>query len=85
MQTSRRIFVAATLVVLACAASRVVGAEALANPTAEHVPANNTGHVRDRDENAKTAVQQSNNERDLKITQRIRRMLVDDKSLSTAH
>lgn len=85
MQTSRRIFGAATLVVLACAASRVVGAEPLANPTAEHVPANNTGNVRDRDENAETANQQSNSENDLKITQSIRRRLVDDKSLSTAH
>jgi hyperosmotically inducible periplasmic protein len=70
---------------LTWAPSRVVGAEPVANPAAEHVPANNTGHVWDRDENAKTAVQQSNNEGDLKITQRIRRMLVDDKSLSTAY
>ena len=84
MQTSRRTYVAATLIVLACASFRVAGAEPLANPTAKHVPASNTGHVRERDENAKTAVQQSNNEGDLKITQSIRRMLVDDKSLSTA-
>ena len=85
MQTSHRTYVAATLIVLACASFRVVGAEPLANPTAKHVPANNTGQVRECDENAKTAVPQSNNEGDLKITQRIRRMLVDDKSLSTAH
>jgi hyperosmotically inducible periplasmic protein len=85
MQTTRRTYVAATLIVLACASFRVARAEPLANPTAKHVPANNTGHVRERDENAKTAVQQSNNEGDLKITQSIRRMLVDDESLSTAH
>jgi hyperosmotically inducible protein len=85
MQTSCSAYIAATLVVLACAPSRVVGAEPVVSPTAEHVPENNTGHVRDRPENAKTAVQQSNNEGDLKITQSIRRMLIDDKSLSTAH
>jgi hyperosmotically inducible periplasmic protein len=71
------------LIVLAYASFRVAGAEPLANPTAK--PANNTGRVRERDENAQTAVPQSNNEGDLKITQSIRRMLVDDKSLSTAH
>ena len=84
MQTSRRTYVAATLIVLACAFVRIAGAEPLANPTAKHVPASNTGHVRERDENAKTAIPQANNEGDLKITERIRRMLVDDKSLSTA-
>jgi osmotically-inducible protein OsmY len=40
--------------------------------------------VRDRDESAKTADQQSNSEGDLSITQSIRRMIVDDKSLSTS-
>jgi hyperosmotically inducible protein len=84
MQTSRRTYVAATLIVLACASVRIAGAEPLANPTAKHVPASNTGHVRERDENAKTAIPQANSEGDLKITERIRRMLVDDKSLSTA-
>jgi osmotically-inducible protein OsmY len=84
MQTSRRTYVAATLIVLACVLP-VAGAGPLANPTAKHVPANNTGQVRECDENAKTAVPQSNSEVDLKITQNIRRMLVDDKSLSTAH
>jgi len=85
MQTSRRTYVAATLIVLACASFRVAAAEPLANPAAKHLPANNTGHVRGRDENTKTAVPQTNNEGDLRITQSIRRMLVDDKSLSTAH
>jgi hyperosmotically inducible protein len=83
MQTNRSTYIAATLVVLACAPSQVVGAEPVANPTAGHVPANNTGH--DRRENAKTAVQQLHSEGDLKITESIRRMLIDDKSLSTAH
>ena len=85
MQTSRRTYVAATLIVLACASVRIAGAEPLANPTAKHVPANGTGRVREHDENAKTAVPQSKNEVDLRITQSIRRMLVDDESLSTAH
>ena len=81
MQTSRRTYVAATLIVLACVLP-VAGAEPRANPTAKL--ANNTGRVREGDENAKTAIPQANNEGDLKITERIRRMLVDDKSLSTA-
>jgi hyperosmotically inducible periplasmic protein len=82
MQASRRTYVAATLIVLACVLP-VAGAEPRANPTEK--PANNTGRVRERDENAKTAVPQSKNEVDLRITQSIRRMLVDDESLSTAH
>jgi hyperosmotically inducible periplasmic protein len=52
---------------------------------AEEVPADDTGrNVRDRDENAKTADQQSNSKEDLEITRKIRRALVEDKSLSTS-
>ena len=49
------------------------------------VPADDTGrNVRDRDENAKTADQQSNSKEDLEITRKIRRAIVEDKSLSTS-
>jgi hyperosmotically inducible periplasmic protein len=52
---------------------------------AQQVPADDTGrNVRDRDENAKTADQQSNSKEDLEITRKIRRALVEDKSLSTS-
>jgi osmotically-inducible protein OsmY len=62
-----------------------VRAEPAPRSAAEQIPADNTGkNVRDRDESAKTADQQSNTEGDLRITQSIRRMVVDDKSLSTS-
>jgi len=49
------------------------------------VPADDTGrNVRDRDENAKTADRQSNSKEDLEITRKIRRAIVEDKSLSTS-
>jgi hyperosmotically inducible periplasmic protein len=49
------------------------------------VPADNTGrNVRDRNDNAKTADQQSNSKEDLEITRQIRRAIVQDKSLSTS-
>jgi hyperosmotically inducible periplasmic protein len=55
-----------------------------AKPAGAQVPADNTGrNVRDRDENAKTADQQSNDKGDLEITRQIRRAIVEDKSLST--
>jgi len=51
---------------------------------AETYPADNTGkNVRDRDPGAMTAGEQSNNKGDVKITQRIRKAVVADKSLST--
>jgi osmotically-inducible protein OsmY len=76
---------AATLIVLMCGPLQAAGEEHVANPSAEQVPADNTGrNVRDRDENAKTADQQSNSEGDLDITRNIRQMIVQDKSLSTS-
>jgi len=59
-----------------------LGASGLAR--AEPYPADNTGkNVRDRDERAVTAGDQSNSKDDLRITQAIRRAVVDDKALST--
>jgi hyperosmotically inducible protein len=60
-----------------------------ASPTATlpeaQVPADDTGrNVRDRAEGAKTADQQSNSKADLEITRKIRRAIVEDKSLSTS-
>jgi osmotically-inducible protein OsmY len=83
--TNRRSYLALTLIALTCAPLGAVRAETGARSSAQQVPADNTGkNVRDRDESAKTADQQSNAEGDLSITQSIRRMIVDDKSLSTS-
>jgi osmotically-inducible protein OsmY len=61
-----------------------VAGDAATKQDAAQVPADNTGrNVRDRDENAKTADQQSNSKEDLEITRQIRRAVVKDKSLST--
>jgi len=54
-------------------------------PSAMQVPADNTGkNVRDREENAKTADQQSNDQEDLEITRAVRQAIVKDESLSTS-
>ena len=67
------------------AAMNVVGCSK--EPTAEKVaqaPADNSGkNVRDRDEQTKTAGDQSENEADRTISQNIRKSLTADDSLST--
>jgi len=66
--------------------SRVGAADNPTDPTNEsQVPADNTGrNVRDRDDAAKTADQQSNSKQDVEITRAVRRAIVKDKSLSTS-
>jgi hyperosmotically inducible periplasmic protein len=60
-------------------------ADPAAKQAEAQVPADDTGrNVRDRDENAKTADEQSNSKEDLEITRKIRRAVVEDKSLSTS-
>src|SRR5215475_12752725 len=57
---------------------------ALAESPAAGTPADNTGkNVRDRSDAAVTPFDQSENEADLTLTQRIRQAVVDDDSLST--
>jgi osmotically-inducible protein OsmY len=61
------------------------GVDSATKQDAAQVPPDNTGrNVRDRDENAKTADQQSNSKEDVEITRQIRRAVVEDKSLSTS-
>jgi osmotically-inducible protein OsmY len=53
-------------------------------PTTAQTPADNTKvNTRDRSKGAVTADQQKNNANDLELTKKIRRALMDDKSLST--
>jgi hypothetical protein len=53
--------------------------------TAENYPADNTGkNVRDKDARTLTPTDQSNDEGDVKVTQEIRKAVVDDDSLSTS-
>jgi hyperosmotically inducible periplasmic protein len=67
------------------APSLCFAASPAANASAVQVPADDTGrNVRDREEGAKTADQQSNSKADLEITRKIRRAIVEDKSLSTS-
>ena len=76
--------VAAALFALGCLSSRGFAAEPVTRSSSQ-VPADNTGkNVRDRDESAVTADQQSNSQGDVKITREIRRQIVNDKSLSTS-
>jgi len=56
---------------------------ACAIPVAAQAPDNTKRNANDRQANAKTADQQSNAASDVDITQRIRRAIVADKSLST--
>jgi hyperosmotically inducible periplasmic protein len=70
---------------LAGTPSLCFSAEPTAKQAEAQLPADNTGrNVRDRDEDAKTADQQSNSKEDLEITRKIRRAIVEDKSLSTS-
>jgi hyperosmotically inducible periplasmic protein len=56
-----------------------------AKPGEAQPAADDTGrNVRDREENAKTADQQSNSKGDVEITRKIRHAIVEDKSLSTS-
>ena len=81
----RCICISAAFVLLGSYSSRGFAADHAASSSAAQVPADNTGkNVRDRDENALTADQQSNNEGDVDITREIRRQIVQDKSLSTS-
>src|SRR5262249_40118286 len=82
----RGISVAAAFVLLGGAySSRGFAADHATSSSAAQVPADNTGrNVRDRDESALTADQQSNSESDVDITREIRRQIVTDKSLSTS-
>jgi hyperosmotically inducible protein len=60
-------------------------ADPAAKPGEAQPAADDTGrNVRDREENAKTADQQSNSKGDVEITRKIRRAIVEDKSLSTS-
>ena len=62
-------------------ASRVYSGE---NPDASAVAPDNTGkNIRDRDENAKPATEQSNSEPDREMTRRIRRAVMENNQLST--
>ena len=57
---------------------------AIAEQPAAHTEADNTGkNVRDRSDAAVTPMDQSENEADRTLTQRIRKAVVDDDSLST--
>src|SRR5262245_36720308 len=70
---------------LAGTPSLCLAADPSAKQVEAQVPADATGrNVRDRDETAKTADQQSNSKDDLEITREIRRAVVEDKSLSTS-
>ena len=80
----RCICISAAFVLLGSYSSRGFAADHAASSSAAQVPADNTGkNVRDRDENALTADQQSNSAGDVDITREIRRQIVEDKSLST--
>jgi osmotically-inducible protein OsmY len=80
----RGVCVTAAFVLLGSYPPRGFAADHAASSSAAQVPADNTGkNVRDRDENALTADQQSNSEGDVDITREIRRQIVQDKSLST--
>jgi hyperosmotically inducible periplasmic protein len=88
MQTKSTYHLSAYLTVmfmLAGTPSLCLSASPAAKQAEAQVPADDTGrNIRDRDENAKTADQQSNSKADLEITRKIRRALVEDKSLSTS-
>jgi osmotically-inducible protein OsmY len=59
--------------------------EHASSASSAQVPADNTGkNVRDRDDSALTADQQSNSKGDVDITREIRRQIVNDKALSTS-
>jgi hyperosmotically inducible protein len=78
------ICISAAFVLLGSYSSSGFAADHAASSSAAQVPADNTGkNVRDRDENALTADQQSNSAGDVDITREIRRQIVEDKSLST--
>jgi hyperosmotically inducible protein len=86
MNTYRRCAcLAAAFVALGSFSSLAYAAEHVGSPSDAQVPADNTGkNVRDRDDSAVTADQQSNSKGDVNITREIRRQIVKDKSLSTS-
>jgi hyperosmotically inducible periplasmic protein len=62
----------------------IVGAVLVAAPAGAQTPADNTKvNQRDRDHDSATADQQKENASDRDLTQRIRRSVMDDKTLST--
>ena|SRR5437773_83241 len=70
---------------LTCTPSLCFSADPTTEQAETQATSNDTGrNVRDRDENAKTADQQSNSKDDLEITRKIRRAVVGDESLSTS-
>jgi hyperosmotically inducible protein len=72
-----------TLAGIALAAGLIVGTAAVhAQAPSQTRPDNTKVNARDRTSTSKTADRQSNSKADLDLTQKIRRAIVDDKSLS---
>jgi hyperosmotically inducible protein len=71
--------------IMVCAGLAMLGLCSTAHAQAPVTAPNNSGiNVRDRDPQAMTAGQQSNDKQDLELTRRIRRAVVKDDSLSNA-
>lgn len=72
------------VVMIGCSKEQERGDQAASKPSSSVAPDNTGKNERDRNEGAKTAGDQSENEADRKITQQIRKSIVDNDKLSTS-
>ena len=72
------------LVIVGCSKEGDRGDKTASSKPSAVEPDNTGKNVRDRNESAKTAGDQSENEADRKITQEVRKSIVDDDKLSTS-
>jgi hyperosmotically inducible periplasmic protein len=78
------IFLFSAFVVIGCSKEQERGDQAASKPSASVAPDNTGKNERDRNQAAKTAGDQSENEADRKITQEVRKSIVGDDRLSTS-